>query len=103
MSTPHLTTDEMLDMVEPLTQPAAIVRWFRKQGFEVKSIRPNGLPLISRAVWEAHLSAPSGADEKLPDNPATTPDVAAFLSRFKQKGVGYGPNGTQTNLQHSRS
>lgn len=92
---PHLTTEEILDMVEPLHQPAAIVRWFKKQGFVVKVVRPNGMPLISRCAWEAHLSAEPTASATAAESPANTPDAAAFLARF-QKGVGYGPNGTPT-------
>lgn len=98
MTAPHLTTEEILDMVQPLQQPAAIVRWFKKQGFVVKVVRPNGLPLISRSAWEAHLSFSPAATEPAGDNPANTPDVAAFLARF-QKGVGYGPHGKKTAVQ----
>jgi hypothetical protein len=102
MTTPHLTTEEILDMAEPLQQPAAIVRWFKKQGFVVKVVRPNGMPLISRAAWESHLSAEPAASEPKTETPANTPDVAAFLSRFN-KGVGYGPHGTQANRQPARA
>lgn len=100
--TPHLTTEEILDMVEPLQQPAAIVRWFKKQGFVVKVVRPNGMPLISRTAWEAYLSPEPTASDTATETSANTPDAAAFLARF-QKGVGYGPNGTPTNRQPART
>lgn len=98
MTTPHLTTEEILDMVSPLQQPAAIVRWFKKQGFVVKVVRPNGFPLISRTAWEAHLSVTPTETAATIETPANTPDVAAFLARF-QKGVGYGPHGKKTTNQ----
>ena len=89
-------------MVEPLQQPAAIVRWFKKQGFVVKVVRPNGMPLISRTAWEAYLSPEPTASDTATETSANTPDAAAFLARF-QKGVGYGQNGTPTNRQPART
>lgn len=51
-----LTDAQILDIVKPLTQPAAIVRWFVREGFTVK-VRPNGMPLISSAHYEAVMTA----------------------------------------------
>ena len=98
---PHLTDAEILDMVAPLQQPAAIMRWFKKQGFTVKK-KPNGMPLVSRAHFEAHLSAEPEAQAAQDETAANTPDLAAFLARF-QKGVGYGPHGKTKNSQPARA
>ena len=98
MTSPDIPDDEIRRMVAPLTQPAAIRRWFVRQGFIVRQ-KPNGMPLISRAHFEAHLSAsaepPPGADQPTPSN---TPDTAGFLARY-DKGVPYGPNGKKANKQ----
>jgi len=101
VQTPHLTDAEIIDMVAPLKQPAAIVRWFRAQGFTVRE-KPNGMPLVSRAHFEAHLSGEQAPSVTADATPANTPDVAAFLSRFN-KGVGYGPHGTPSNRQPTRA
>lgn len=97
MTSPDIPDDEIRRMVAPLTQPAAIRRWFVKQGFTVRQ-KPNGMPLISRAHFEAHMSAgrdPGGAIEATPSN---TPDLTGFLARY-DKGVGYGPHGKKANKQ----
>ncbi len=95
--TPDIPDDELRRIAAPLTQPAAIRRWFVRQGFIVRE-KPNGMPLISRAHFEAHLSAsaaPTAAPEETASN---TPDTAGFLARF-DKGVGYGPRGKKTHKQ----
>ena len=74
-------------MVAPLTQPAAIVRWFKAQGFIVKQ-KPNGMPLVWRAHFESLMSI-GNEEEQKPDDMTTMPDAAALIARF-QKGVGYG-------------
>ena len=101
MSSPDIPDDEIRRMVAPLTQPAAIRRWFVKQGFTVRE-KPNGMPLISRAHFEAHLSA--GTEQVKADEPtaSNTPDTAGFLARY-DKGVGYGPHGKKANKQSAGS
>lgn len=93
--TPDIPDDELRRIAAPLTQPAAIRRWFARQGFIIRE-KPNGMPLISRAHFEAHLSAatPTSAPEETASN---TPDTAGFLARF-DKGVGYG-RGKKTHKQ----
>jgi len=95
--TPDIPDEELRRIAAPLTQPAAIRRWFARQGFVIRE-KPNGMPLISRAHFEAHLSAsaaPTAAPEETASN---TPDTAGFLARF-DKGVGYGPRGKKTHKQ----
>ena len=84
MPLPYLTDVEILDIVKPLTQPAAIVRWFNDHGLYVKK-RPNGMPLISRGHFEVRTVAgindePAGYDGFVP-----RPDSAAFEQRYKRK------------------
>ena len=99
MPLPHLTDAEILDMVAPLKQPAAIVRWFRAQGFTVRE-KPNGMPLVGRSHFEAMMAPPGTSVEPQDNDPSSTPDVAAFLLRH-QKGVMYA-NGKTTNHQPAR-
>lgn len=100
MSTlPYLTDAEILGIVAPLRQPAAIVRWFRHEGFEVR-VRPNGMPLISRAHFDAITSGPT-ATIQAPNN-GEQPDVMALISRVK-KGVGYGDHGPHQKKQPARA
>jgi hypothetical protein len=49
---PFLTDDEIHEIVHPLTQPAAIMRWFRRNGFDQVKVKPNGMPLIGRTYFE---------------------------------------------------
>lgn len=51
MPPPFLTDTELRRIAEPLRQPAAIMRWFKRAGFEAKQ-KPNGMPLISRVHFE---------------------------------------------------
>lgn len=95
MLTVDIPDDEIRRIAAPLTQPAAICRWFVKQGFTIR-IKPNGMPLISRAHFDAHLSGAAVAAAV--DTPSNTPDVAGFLEKFR-KGVGYGPHGKKANQQ----
>ncbi|SUW59059.1 Uncharacterised protein [Burkholderia oklahomensis] len=81
---PFLTDAELRRIAEPLRQPAAIMRWFKQAGFEVKQ-KPNGMPLVSRAHFEevmrgrppVHISD-GGISE------TATPNAAALLQRFAQ-------------------
>ena len=83
-SPPFLTDAELRRIAEPLRQPAAITRWFKRAGFEVKR-KPNGMPLVSRVHFEQVMSgrqsAPVGDDELAE---LTSPNAAALLKRFAQ-------------------
>lgn len=85
--TAFLSDYELLKLCEPLTQPAAMVRYLKDQGFFVKR-RPNGWPLISRTNFEAVMmgSAPSAAGGKATPGP----NAQALLDRFKNNGAIYG-------------
>nr|CCA79334.1 hypothetical protein BDB_50043 [blood disease bacterium R229] len=100
---PYLTDEEMLDLAKPLVQPAAIVRWFKGQGF-VCRIKPNRMPLISRQ----HFEHASGLAPVLKDSEGARqqnaaaggePDAAALLARFQRKNS----NGTNQEKQPARA
>ena len=80
---PFLTDTEVLEIVKPLRQPAAIMRWFKCQGFSVR-IKPNGMPLVLRAHFETATDPVHTAEVNLPDT-AQQPDVAALLERFAKQ------------------
>ncbi|WP_236673855.1 hypothetical protein ACKZDW_10470 [Ralstonia syzygii subsp. celebesensis] len=93
----------MLDLAKPLVQPAAIVRWFKGQGF-VCRIKPNRMPLISRQ----HFEHASGLAPVLKDSEGARqqnaaaggePDAAALLARFQRKNS----NGTNQEKQPARA
>lgn len=92
---PFLTDQEILDMTAPLTQKAAIVRWFRREGFVVK-IKPNGMPLVARSHFETALS---GAQHIAPAQKAE-PDVLALLEHLKK---GSRKNGQNPEKQRPRT
>jgi len=86
MAFAHLTDAEIREMVFPLTQPAAIVRWFKKQGFTVK-VRPNGMPLVSRAHFDAMMTVGEVPKEETQFDPATMVDSAALIARFQKRAA----------------
>lgn len=92
---PFLSDSELLKLCEPLTQPAAMIRYLKDQGFFVKR-RPNGWPLISRTNFEAVMmgSAPDAAT----GNAHAGPNAQALLDRFKHNGATYG-NGANEKKQ----
>ena len=77
---PYLTDDEIKGIVRPLTQPAAIVRWFRANHYDVK-VKPNGMPLITRANFEA---VGTGSSAKPDAAACESPDVAAYLKTISR-------------------
>lgn len=87
---PFLTDEEIFAIVHPLQQPAAIVRWFKNNGFPDIKVRPNGLPLITRTSFEAVYGA-AKAVPAAPESVGEQPDVAGYLaslsSRAKSKAV----------------
>lgn len=84
MPLPYLTDVEILDIVKPLTQPSAIVRWFNNHGFYVKK-RPNGMPLIGRGHFESRMAASAANEPGGRDSQDIMPDVEAFTARYKRK------------------
>ncbi|KGS39177.1 hypothetical protein Y024_4806 [Burkholderia pseudomallei TSV44] len=85
LSPPFLTDAELRRIAEPLRQPAAIVRWFKRAGFEVKQ-KPNGMPLVSRGHFEQVMRGrqpASAADNS--DAEANSPNATALLQRFTRR------------------
>ncbi|MBC2731345.1 DUF4224 domain-containing protein [Thiobacillus sp.] len=95
-ATPFLSDAEMLHICKPLTQPAAMIRYLKREGFNVKR-RPDGWPLISRANYDAVMmgqAQPAAAG----DTAQAGPNVQALLDRFRTTGAPYG-NGTKEKKQ----
>lgn len=84
MPLPYLTDVEVLEIVKPLTQPAAIVRWFSDHGFYVNK-KPNGMPLIGRVHFESRMAASAANEPCGRDSQDIMPDVEAFTARYKRK------------------
>ncbi|MCA8437455.1 DUF4224 domain-containing protein [Burkholderia multivorans] len=78
---PFLTDAELRRIAEPLRQPAAIMRWFKRAGFEVKK-KPNGMPLVSRAHFEQVMCGRAVASDIDRGAGDCSPDTAALLQRF---------------------
>jgi len=78
---PFLTDSEIKEVTAPLTQPAAIVRWFKNNGFGEVKVRPNGMPLINRA----HFDTVTAGAQKQEENKGEQPDAAAYLKRLATK------------------
>jgi hypothetical protein len=75
---------ELRRIAEPLKQPAAIARWFKRAGFEVKR-KPNGMPLVSRVHFERVMHGGSSVSVGIGGGTeTTTPDAAALRQRFTQ-------------------
>lgn len=77
---PYLTNAEILEIVDPLTQPAAIVRWFKNNGYTVK-VRPNGMPLVTRQ----HFEQVTGGNAEPIKSVGEEPDVSGYLKRLSNK------------------
>lgn len=77
---PYLTNAEILEIVDPLTQPAAIVRWFKNNGYTVK-VRPNGMPLVTRQ----HFEQVTGGNVDPVTSGGEQPDVTGYLKRLANK------------------
>lgn len=74
-----LTDDEIKEITNPLTQPAAIVRWFRNNGFPDCRVRPNGLPLITRTQFDAGAADTIGSTATALSDDL---DMTAYLKKF---------------------
>lgn len=77
---PFLTDEEIFAIVHPLVQPAAIVRWFKNNGFDQLKVRPNGLPLIARAYYD-QVTAGSTITTQT-DTGSVQPNVQAYLDKI---------------------
>jgi hypothetical protein len=81
----QLTDAELLEIASPLKQPAAIVRWFRGEGFSLKT-KPNGMPLITRSEFETTMGcrnkSAAAANVELSSE---EPNVARLLARFEKR------------------
>lgn len=80
---PFLTDEEIFAIVHPLVQPAAIVRWFKGNGFAELKVRPNGMPLIARAYFD-QVTAGSTTAHGDTVEAAVQPNVQAYLDRIKK-------------------
>ncbi|KAF1042602.1 MAG: hypothetical protein GAK35_02649 [Herbaspirillum frisingense] len=78
---PFLSDEEILTIAEPLVQSAAIMRWFRKNGFVDLPRRPNGMPLVARAYFDAVVT--SGLQKPAaPEAKRAQPNEEALRQRF---------------------
>ena len=88
---PYMTDEEILEIVKPLVQPAAILRWFKKNGYTCAP-KPNRMPLISRSHFEQVSGRATAANDAHGRNDAAQsgeqPDAAALLARFQKKNNG---------------
>lgn len=76
MTLPFLTKDEIMILVDPLKQPAAICRWFQNSGFSDLKIMPCGLPLVPRSFLDSYSQN---------DRQKKGPNTSALLQRFGKK------------------
>jgi hypothetical protein len=79
---PFLSDGEILEIVTPLVQPAAIVRWFRDNGFPDVKKRPNGMPLVSRAYFDQVTAGSAKKADIHGPEIVVQPNVQAYLDRF---------------------
>lgn len=87
MSTPYLTTDEINDICDPLTQPAAQIRHLQRMGMQVLR-KANGRPLVARAEYE-RVAVRHDDGQQVSTAPANQPDIAALRAAVG-KGQGNG-------------
>ncbi|MFP6558127.1 DUF4224 domain-containing protein [Paraburkholderia sp. B3] len=97
---PFLTDAELRIIAAPLRQPAAIIRWFRRQGFDVR-IKPNGMPLLSRTHFDDVMAGRGGDTVHATRRRSCEPDVAAFLNKYKRTSKS--DNGPNKNTQSTRT
>jgi len=79
---PFMSDEEILLLVKPLTQKAAIMRWFRNNGFPDVKPKPNGLPLIFRSAFDA---APAAVNSGSHSQTSAQPNVLEFRLRYGNK------------------
>lgn len=100
VATPYLSDSELLHICKPLTQPAAMIRYLKREGFHVKR-RPDGWPLLSRTNYDAIMmghAIPADAG----NIQHTGPNAQALLDRFRTPGAPYG-DGKKTQKQPART
>jgi len=98
MTTPFLSDLEIADFCDPLTQPAAQVRYLRRQGLEVK-VKPNGRPLVSRSLVDSILRGAVDAASVLAKDSKASPDFAGLMSFLDTKP---NPNNKQASKNGNR-
>ena len=79
---PFLSDDEIRQIASPLVQPAAIVRWFKANGFDALKVRPNGMPLIARNYFD---SVTTTAALKTATSTGEQPDIAGYLAGLSRR------------------
>ncbi len=77
MNPPWLTQEEIEDLCRPLTQPAAQIRYLRRQGLTVRT-KPNGAPLVLRAHFESVMN-PAGKPQT---SGKREPDRSGLIASF---------------------
>lgn len=85
---PYLTDEEIMSLMSPLVQHAAIVRWFRANGFADCRVKPNGLPLIPRSQCN---TTPTGAAPLLTEESSSSINVEALLKRYGKSAKSKAP------------
>lgn len=87
VTTPWFSDAEIEAMCEPLTQPAAQVKYLRSQGLHV-TVKPNGRPLVMRDHAERVLSGLEasvlGMNGK-PMHAVAKPDRSALVLAFRKQ------------------
>lgn len=81
---PNLSQAEIDEICEPLTQPAAQVRYLCSLGLTVKR-KPNGRALIARAEYERAMVSGQLASSA-PAASVPTADVIALRQRWASRG-----------------
>lgn len=92
---PFLSDAEIADLCEPLTQPAAQLRFLKGLGLLVKT-KPNGKPLVARGEFERVMIGRQA--EPAHNGGAGQPNKAALLQLFS-KGA---KNGAKAQGQQPR-
>jgi hypothetical protein len=81
MTLPFLSDEEIFAIVKPLTQPAAIIRWFKNNGFDQIKVKPNGMPLVGRTYFDQVTGA---KPVRIEEGPKAEVNVEAYLARVAQ-------------------
>lgn len=77
-----LTDTEIAELCDPLTQPAAQVRYLRALKLEV-ALKPNGRPVVLRSNVEAVLSGQRPAESAIEQQEKQAPDRAALMELLR--------------------
>lgn len=84
--TPWLSQQEIDDLCEPLTQPAAQVRYLRDSLKLTVKAKPNGRALVLRSNVEDVLAGlPTGKKKReKPERPAAQPNAAGLALAYSR-------------------